>query len=115
MKRIIKTFETCSDELLGQLAEKFPKGIKDRHLTPITTLKGEKIKVVELQTEDAMYLIKFSDKLEEAIDNYDLDMDDEDNVDVGFDDEDLDANLIEAENIPDEDLAEMTDDDDDED
>ncbi len=102
MKRIIKTYDTCSDELLGQLAEKFPDGIKPRHLSQLTTIKGDKIKVVELMTDDTLYLIKFSDKLEEAIDNFefDIDIDDENDVEFG-DDEGLDPNILEAEGIPD--------------
>ncbi len=113
MKRIIKTFDTCSDELMGKLAEKFPDGIKPRHLSQLTTIKGERIKVVELMTDDTMYLIKFSDQLEEAIDNFDFDdLDLDDDVDVG-DDDGLDANIVEAEAIPDVELDE--DDEDDED
>lgn len=104
MKRIIKTFETCSDELLGQIAEKYPNGIKDRHLSQLTTIKGEKIKVVELQTDDTLYLIKFSDQLEEAIDNFDFDdLEIDEEIEVG-DEEGLDANIVEAEDIPDVEL-----------
>lgn len=71
MKRIIKAYETCSDDLLGHLVGKFPMGIKPRHLQQFTTHKGEKIKVVELITEGTIYLIKFSTQLENAIDNFD--------------------------------------------
>jgi len=112
MRRIIKTYETCSDELLGMIAEKFPDGIKPRHLHNLTTIKGERIKVVEIKTEDTMYLIKFSEKLEEAIDN--LDIDDDEDDDMAMDD-DMDANLAEAEGIPDTeiDLDDLADEDDD--
>lgn len=99
MKRIIKTYETCSDELLALLAEKFPNGIKDRHISQLTTIKGERIRIVELQTEDTMYLIKFSNKLEEAIDNIDLaalDYEEDETIDLG--DDEIDTN------IPDEDI-----------
>ena len=100
MKRIIKTYETCSDELLEQLAEKFPNGIKDRHISPLTTIKGEKIRVVELQTDEALYLIKFSDKLEQAIDEIELDFEiDEEGLEIGIDD-DVDANIVDSEALP---------------
>ena len=95
MRRIIKTYETCSDELLEKLAEKFPHGIKDRHISQLTTIKGDKIRIVELETEDTMYLIKFSDKLEEAIDDIDLDMmlDEDEEFDLG-DEDGIDEKLV---------------------
>lgn len=112
MKRIIKTYETCSDELLEQLAEKFPHGIKDRHISPLTTIKGDKIRVVELQTEDTLYLIKFSDKLEQAIDDIDLDFDiDEEDIDIVVDD-DVDANIVEVDSLPEDEINEDMDEED---
>lgn len=110
MKRIIKTFETCSEELLEKLAEKFPDGIKDRHISQLTTIKGEKIRIVELQTDDTMYLIKFSEKLEKAIDDIDLDLD-MDDEDLGIDDEDgIDAKIV-TEDIDASEMEELEDED----
>lgn len=111
MKRIIKTFETCSEELLEMLAEKFPNGIKDRHISPLTTIKGERIRVVELQTDDALYLIRFSDKLEKAIDEIDLDFEideEEMNLEVG---EEVDANIANEDDMPEGEIDEDLDED----
>lgn len=90
MKRVIKTYETCSDELLSKLAEKFPNGIKEKHISKIPTVKGDMIRVVEIQTEDTVYLIKFSPQLEEAIDNFDLEIEEED-IEIS---DDIDANVV---------------------
>lgn len=90
MKRVIKTYETCSEELLSKLAEKFPNGIKEKHISKIPTVKGDLIRVVEIETEDTVYLIKFSPQLEEAIDNFDLEIEEEESLNI---DGDIDANV----------------------
>lgn len=99
MKRVIKTYENCDDNILSQLAEKFPNGIKEKHITKIPTVKGGMMKVIELKTEDTIYLIKFSDELEMAIDNFDLEME-IDLEELEIEDEDgIDSKVVDSSDI----------------
>ena len=104
MKRVIKSYENAGEELIMLLAEKYPDGIQPSDLSFVTTIKGDRIKVVEIATEDTLYMVKFSAELEEAINDIDLDeiagTDDEESTE----DRGSDAAMTEAEEIPDGDF-----------
>lgn len=60
MQRLIRSFNTLTDELKETLQEQFPDGIDATHIKTIPTAKGEMLRVIELRTPEAMYLIKIN-------------------------------------------------------
>ena len=116
MQRLIRSFNTLTDELKEMLQQQFPDGIDSTHIKTVPTAKGEILRVIELRTDDAMYLIKInpesraeieefldqeepassSDDAEESTPDIDADTDDDEeeeekeDVDEGDDDDDDD-------------------------
>lgn len=99
-KRIIVDFKKLTPEILALLVEKYPYGYDDDHIVRFKNLKNESVEAVRVETEDTVYLVKVSTKLEKTMENYDeddyedYDDDDPDAVkdpeDLGFEDNDSD-------------------------
>jgi hypothetical protein len=87
MQRLIRSFNTLSDELREMLQEQYPDGIDNSHIRTVNTPKGESLRVIELLTPDAMYLIKVNAESRGEIDEF-LD---QDNSDEERDSEDLEG------------------------
>lgn len=91
MKRIIVDYAKLTNEILTLLVEKFPDGYDDTDIIQFTNAKGELIEAVEVRTDDTIYLVKVSTKLQDRIESFededitevdsinvkDLDLDDE--------------------------------------
>jgi hypothetical protein len=75
MQRLIRSFNTLTDELRDKLQEQYPDGIDNSHIRTIATAKGDSLRVIELRTADAIYLIKISAESREEIEQF-LDQDD---------------------------------------
>ena len=75
MQRLIRSFNTLTDELREKLQEQYPDGIDNSHIRAISTAKGETLRVIELRTSEAIYLIKINPEsraeIEEFIDQED--------------------------------------------
>jgi DNA-directed RNA polymerase subunit delta len=56
-KRIIKSYEQLSEELVEKLKEKYPDGYEDRTIT-FTNPRGEIEVAIPFETEEIYYLIK---------------------------------------------------------
>lgn len=96
MKRVIVDYSKLTSDILDMLVEKFPNGYGYNDIITFKNAQGENIKAVEVSTEDTMYLVKISLKLEETMEDYDAD---EDNFDDVHDvDEDLDEIADEDDN-----------------
>ena len=74
MQRLIRSFNTLTDDLRDKLQEQYPDGIDNSHIRTIATAKGESLRVIELRTSDAIYLIKINAESREEIDQF-LDQD----------------------------------------
>lgn len=94
MKRIIVDFKKLTPEILSLLVEKYPDGYDNVHIITFKNAKNETIKAVEVRTEDTIYLVKVSTKLENTMANFD---------EEDYEDEDFDEPIID---IPDESLLE---------
>lgn len=70
MKRVIKDYKSIGTDLIQRLIKTFPDGIYEDDLMSITKPNGDKINVVELRTEDAVYLIKMNQELQATIDSF---------------------------------------------
>ncbi|MBP6313408.1 MAG: hypothetical protein WAR83_01340 [Flavobacteriales bacterium] len=117
MQRLIRSFNTLTDELKEKLQIQFPDGIDSSHIKTVPTAKGEMLRVIELRTADAMYLIKINPEsraeIDEYLDNEDGDVPDDDIVDDGTDD--LEGDDDDVDDDEDNDAPEEVDEDDDED
>ena len=75
MQRLIRSFNTLTDELKETLQEQYPDGIDSTHIKTIPTAKGDMLRVIELRTPDALYLIKINPESREEIEQF-LDQED---------------------------------------
>lgn len=73
MKRIIVDFKKLTPEILSLLVEKYPDGYDNVHIITFKNAKSETVKAVEVRTEDTIYLVKVSQKLENTMANFDED------------------------------------------
>ncbi len=73
MKRIIVDYKKLTPEILSLLVEKYPDGYDDNHIISFKNAKNEWIEAVEVKTEDTIYLVKVSARLEVSMANFDED------------------------------------------
>ncbi|MAZ29531.1 MAG: hypothetical protein CL868_20955 [Cytophagaceae bacterium] len=73
MRRIIVDFKKLTPEILALLVDKYPYGYDDDHIISFRNAKNELIEAVEVRTEDTIYLVKVSKKLESSMENFDVD------------------------------------------
>ncbi len=109
MQRLIRSFNTLTDELREKLQEQYPDGIDNSHIRTIATAKGDSLRVIELRTADAIYLIKINPESREEIDQF---LEQEDNSGGGEDIEAGDGADLEGAEGGEEEEEEDTDEDD---
>ncbi|MGB5943252.1 MAG: hypothetical protein WBG71_10245 [Leeuwenhoekiella sp.] len=73
MRRVIVDFKKLTPEILAMLVDKYPYGYDDDQIIKFKNAKNELIEAVEVRTEDTIYLVKVSKKLENSMENYDED------------------------------------------
>lgn len=81
MKRVIIDYEKLTAKILEMLVEKYPDGYEYRDIISFQNSEGKTIHAVEVRTEDTVYLVKISQKLEDRMEDYvdsDGDFDDSD-------------------------------------
>ncbi len=119
MQRLIRSFNTLTDELKEMLQLQFPDGIDTTHIKTVPTAKGEILRVIELKTTDAMYLIKINSESRAEIEEF-LDQDeaptagedgDESTPDIDTDDADEEEEE-DKDDLPDEDGGDEDDEED---
>lgn len=109
MQRLIRSFNTLTDALKDTLQEQYPDGIDATHIKSIPTAKGEILRVIELSTPDALYLIKINSESRAEIEEF-LDQDENADDDGDMDERATDLNSDGPEDV--EDDADTDDDDD---
>lgn len=120
MQRLIRSFNTLTDELKEMLQQQFPDGIDSTHIKTVPTAKGEILRVIELRTPDAMYLIKINPESRAEIEEF-LDQDegpsgdDDDESTPEIETDDADDEEEEDDSADDADDADEDDEDEDED
>jgi hypothetical protein len=85
MKRVIVDYAKLTTDILDMLVEKYPDGYDYSDVISFKNAKGETIKAVEVKTEDTVFLVKISSKLEQTMEDY---AEDEDS----FEEEDFELN-----------------------
>ncbi len=103
MKRVIVDYKKLTPEILSLLVEKYPDGYDDDQVISFKNAKNETVEAVEVRTEDSIYLVKVSTRLENTMANYDED---------DYDDADFNEPIVE---IPEKNTGDEEDDDDDQD
>jgi hypothetical protein len=77
-KRVIIDYSKLTDDLLRYLVEKYPDGYDDRDIITFKNAKNETIEAIQVVTDETIYLVKISSKLEQSMIDFDLDDDDDD-------------------------------------
>ena len=103
MKRVIVDYKKLTPEILSLLVEKYPDGYDDDQVISFKNAKNETVEAVEVRTEDSIYLVKVSTRLENTMANYDED---------DYDDSDFNEPIVE---IPEKNTGDEEDEDEDED
>lgn len=112
MQRLIRSFNTLTDALKETLQEQYPDGIDATHIKSIPTAKGEILRVIELSTPDALYLIKINSESRAEIEEF-LDQDDNAGDDADMDEAGSEIEADAGEGADDADTEEDDADDDD--
>lgn len=86
MKRVIVNFKKLTPEIMSKLVEKYPDGYGDDDIITFKNAKNEIVEAVELRTEDTMYLVKVSTRLQDVMAEFDED---------DYEDEELDQPISE--------------------
>ncbi len=86
MKRIIVDYKKLTPEILSLLVEKYPDGYDDGQVISFKNAKKETVEAVEVKTEDTVYLVKVSTRLENTMANFDEDY---------YDDSDFNEPIVE--------------------
>ena len=85
MKRVIIDYSKLNQQILDLLVEKFPDGYGYNDIMSFQTNMGDTIKAIEVRTDDSIYLVRISAKLEKAMEDYSDDNFDEDFIIDEFD------------------------------
>jgi hypothetical protein len=106
MKRVIVDYKKLTPEILSLLVEKYPDGYDDKHIITFKNAKNQTIEAVEVKTEDAIYLVKISAKLEVSMADFDVD---------DYADEDFNESIVEIENREEDEINEVEEDEEEDD
>jgi len=81
MKRVIKDYNSITQEHIDLINEQYPDGFENENLVSFVTPKGQFIKALEVRTEDTIYLFKIEKNMKVADDE---DQDGDSGYDGGF-------------------------------
>ncbi|WP_242527954.1 hypothetical protein [Allomuricauda sp. CAU 1633] len=78
LKRVIVDFKKLDNRILNLLVEKYPDGYDDDDIVTYRNASNEVVECIEVRTEDTAYLIKVSKRLVMAMEDYDVNDDNDD-------------------------------------
>ena len=73
MKRVIVDYKKLTPEIVSMLVEKYPDGYGDKDIITFKNSKNQTVEAVEVKTEDTNYLVKISTRLQNTMDDFDID------------------------------------------
>ena len=82
-KRVIIDYSKLTDDLLRHLVDKYPDGYDDRDVISFRNAKNELIEAIKIEKDETIYLVKISTNLEQSMEDFELE-NDEDDVDEDF-------------------------------
>ena len=89
MKRIFKDYRNISDKHMILIREKFPRGFSDSDLTVIKTTNGNYMDVLEIASEDSLYVFRVNHDLLSMIEDFNETLDFSDELEPSEDIEEL--------------------------
>jgi hypothetical protein len=81
LKRVIVDYKKLDNKVLNLLVEKYPDGYDDDDIVTYRNADNEVVECIEVRTEDTAYLIKVSKRLVMAMEDYDVNEDNDDESD----------------------------------
>lgn len=66
MKRVIKDYNSLTQEHIDLINEQYPNGFENENLVSFVTPKGQFIKALEVRTDDTIYLFKIEKNMKVA-------------------------------------------------
>ncbi|MGB5188496.1 hypothetical protein [Robiginitalea sp.] len=94
MKRIIIDYKKLTSEMAGLLLERYPEGYGDEDLIAFKNHRGEWIEAVELQTPEALYLVKIGKSLTDLLAAFEeADLEDNETMTPESDEKEYDGSL----------------------
>ncbi|MFC4219781.1 hypothetical protein [Flagellimonas marina] len=81
LKRVIVDYKKLDNKVLNLLVEKYPDGYDDDDIVTYRNADNEVVECIEVRTEDTAYLIKVSKRLVMAMEDYDVNDDNDDESD----------------------------------
>ncbi len=78
LKRVIVDYKKLDNRMLNLLVEKYPDGYDNDDIVTYRNASNEVVECIEVRTEDTAYLIKVSKRLVMAMEDYDVNDDNED-------------------------------------
>jgi hypothetical protein len=76
-KRVIVDYNTLPEDVLEIMANKYPYGYSN-DIIKFPNSKGELISAVRVETDDTIFLVKVSKQLQQMVEDFEIDEDDED-------------------------------------
>ena len=73
MKRTIVDFKKLTPEILSLLVERYPDGYDDGNVITFKNSQNQTVDAVEVRTDDTIFLVKVSSRLETSMTNFDED------------------------------------------
>lgn len=73
MKRVIVDYKKLTPEIMTKLIEKYPDGYGDNHIITFKNAKKETVEAVELRTDEVVYLVKVSTRLQDVMEEFNVD------------------------------------------
>ncbi len=75
LKKVIVDYNKLNDTILDLLVEKYPHGYDDDDVISFRNSKNELVECVEVSDGETLFMVKISTKLEQKMENHDLDDD----------------------------------------
>ena len=112
MKRLIIDSKKMTPEILALVKEKYPEGYYEDDIIVFKNHKNETIEAIQVESEDAVYLIKIGKYLSVALENFEMELD----VDPKLKPREIEEeNTDDDDDVPHNDNDEEEEDDDDDD
>ncbi len=75
LKKVIVDYKKLASDILDLLVEKYPDGYNDNDIIKFKNAKNETLECVEVSDEKTLYMVKISARLEQKMEDHDLDND----------------------------------------
>lgn len=95
MKRVIVDYKKLTPEIVSMLVQEYPDGYGDKDIITFKNSKNQTVEAVEVKTEETTYLVKISTRLQNTMDDFDIDDYDETDMNEALVDLEQDESDIE--------------------